>query len=575
MPEEAPVTGHAHAAPSGDGLPRHPEPGEEPLSYELPDPYALGGADADPSPYSRGSGRSARQKQRAKAKLPVRRRPSAPQHAAPAEASDEAAPASSGTSAPAESSDSPSEGPRFSPATRAASDVADVPSPSPEPSDGPRNPSSREVVTGDALASRPSAHRKKREAKGADLGSLVAASGETTPAKPFELAPDSPYARPSSKGASGSGRKKGMSKAEVTSARVAERRGRLRVVPDLPASDERRASVEAEGAPLGQEAPRAFSAGSQEATTGRERTGRRTEAGAPASSRESRAARSGTAPTPRAPAGASPAGPSTRGAAEGVELGADDTLADPAGGRPSGKKWRAPKVHRRLDDERELRQVARAERQARARAEKEATKEQRRARRRVRLAQTLVSLAASIVVMGISIGMLYFPAQEFYLAIRENERLAEELAANEARNEQMQTRIDNLQTAEGIEDEARARFGLVMPGESTATVVGLDDDVSSSSDFATPPEVERGSGTNTNTWVTDLADRIFGVSTSTGMEEESSGATDDEATVSDETSSEESTDAASTEENATDADTANPDADIVVQSDVVMEEAVS
>ena len=54
----------------------------------------------------------------------------------------------------------------------------------------------------------------------------------------------------------------------------------------------------------------------------------------------------------------------------------------------------------------------------------------------------------------ISIVGLYGPSQRLYVAWREQERISEELNANLSRNEQMQTRIDRLQSQEGIEDEA-------------------------------------------------------------------------------------------------------------------------
>lgn len=149
-----------------------------------------------------------------------------------------------------------------------------------------------------------------------------------------------------------------------------------------------------------------------------------------------------------------------------------------------------------------------------ARKERRAAKaEVARARRRARLPQAIVSLVASGAVVVLAVAMLYFPAQNYYLAVRQNERLTNELNANLARNEQMQSRVENLQTQEGIEDEARARFGLVEPGENLVKVVGVDEP--SQGDFATPTEVPRGSGQNTHTWGTDLLDRIFGVQITT------------------------------------------------------------
>lgn len=113
----------------------------------------------------------------------------------------------------------------------------------------------------------------------------------------------------------------------------------------------------------------------------------------------------------------------------------------------------------------------------------------------------------SLACVLISLVMLYFPAQDLYLAIRERERNADELSRNLARNEQMANRVQYLQTAEGVQDEAHRLFGYVMPGESAVDVVGIEvDEV----DNAIPAQVKRGSGENTHTWATDMLDRVFG-----------------------------------------------------------------
>lgn len=113
----------------------------------------------------------------------------------------------------------------------------------------------------------------------------------------------------------------------------------------------------------------------------------------------------------------------------------------------------------------------------------------------------------SVACVLATITMLYFPAQELYLAMRENERLTDELARNTARNEQMLDRVTALQTAEGIQDEARRAYGLTLPYDNPVTVVGLDMDTPSTT---IPAEVPRGSGQNTHTWATNLLDGVFG-----------------------------------------------------------------
>ncbi len=137
----------------------------------------------------------------------------------------------------------------------------------------------------------------------------------------------------------------------------------------------------------------------------------------------------------------------------------------------------------------------------RRRAPRRPKNPERRWNRALIAVTTLTTIAVALV-------MLYFPAQDMYASIRENERLADELDKNVERNSQMQERVTSLQTAEGIQDEARSVYGMVEAGETAVSVIGIDDDSSSTSILT---EVPRGSGENTNTWFTDLLDRIFGI----------------------------------------------------------------
>lgn len=218
-----------------------------------------------------------------------------------------------------------------------------------------------------------------------------------------------------------------------------------------------------------------------------------------------------------------------------------DQVAEQDDARLDSSKWKAPRVHRRENPQAQAKRSERKEEKARK-------SEESRERRQARRGQLIVSAVASGLMVVISIVGLYGPSQRLYVAWREQERISEELNANLSRNEQMQTRIDRLQSQEGIEDEARARFGLVMPGEVLGSVTGVDD--SSQSDFATPAEIPRGSGENTHTWLTDLGDRVFGVdiASSTATEQQVAQVTEQSADTQ-----------GATEEPV------NADADIVVQ----------
>lgn len=125
-----------------------------------------------------------------------------------------------------------------------------------------------------------------------------------------------------------------------------------------------------------------------------------------------------------------------------------------------------------------------------------------------RLAMVWITGAACVLM---TITMLYFPSQELYRAMRENERLSQELALNLERNEQMQTRVASLQTAEGIQDEATRAYGMVMPGEHAVSVVGAPYEPPAT---AIPAQIPRGAGENSHSWATDLLDQVFGVTSS-------------------------------------------------------------
>lgn len=89
-------------------------------------------------------------------------------------------------------------------------------------------------------------------------------------------------------------------------------------------------------------------------------------------------------------------------------------------------------------------------------------------------------LAIALVILAI-LGGLYGPVRDYYVAYRTGDILARQLQVSEQYNESLQSDVSKLLSKEGIEDEARSKLGLVMPGEKTLEVKGLDDDSSSDS----------------------------------------------------------------------------------------------
>ena len=94
-------------------------------------------------------------------------------------------------------------------------------------------------------------------------------------------------------------------------------------------------------------------------------------------------------------------------------------------------------------------------------------------------------LAIALVILAI-LGGLYGPMRDYYVAYRTGDILARQLQVSERYNKSLQSDVGKLLSKEGIEDEARSKLGLVMPGEKQLEVKGLDGDSSSDSSDASP-----------------------------------------------------------------------------------------
>lgn len=84
----------------------------------------------------------------------------------------------------------------------------------------------------------------------------------------------------------------------------------------------------------------------------------------------------------------------------------------------------------------------------------------------------LFYLAVAILV-GVGV---YFPVRDFYIAVRTESILEEQNAIRDTYNESLGSEVESLLSEEGISDAARRDYGMVMPGEKTITVEGLDED---------------------------------------------------------------------------------------------------
>lgn len=79
-------------------------------------------------------------------------------------------------------------------------------------------------------------------------------------------------------------------------------------------------------------------------------------------------------------------------------------------------------------------------------------------------------LIAAIVGAGV-----YAPVRDFYIAHRTEAILQEQKAIRKTYNDSLGEEVESLLSQEGVEDAARRDYGMVMPGEKTITVEGLDE----------------------------------------------------------------------------------------------------
>ena len=137
-------------------------------------------------------------------------------------------------------------------------------------------------------------------------------------------------------------------------------------------------------------------------------------------------------------------------------------------------------------------------------------------------------LAIALVILAI-LGGLYGPMRNYYVAYRTGDILARQLQVSERYNKSLQSDVSKLLSKEGIEDEARSKLGLVMPGEKQLEVKGLDGDSSSDSSDAssslTASEIAKREAevAAEAPWYIKVLDTVFFYSGVDGQEVSSSG----------------------------------------------------
>ena len=120
----------------------------------------------------------------------------------------------------------------------------------------------------------------------------------------------------------------------------------------------------------------------------------------------------------------------------------------------------------------------------------------------------LAACAAIATCLVFACVYLYPTARQYYLSVRECDRLQAEYAAIAQRNEAIQGDVDALGTSEGVEDRAHKELGWTKTGEHAATVRGLEGIEDESTFMA---NIVAGSTEAPETWYSVWLDPLFGV----------------------------------------------------------------
>ena len=122
-------------------------------------------------------------------------------------------------------------------------------------------------------------------------------------------------------------------------------------------------------------------------------------------------------------------------------------------------------------------------------------------------------VATAVVCAFLFCVLLYPPAQQYYQAQREHDKLAAEYSAIENRNTALDDQNDILASDAGMEDAVRQKFGYVKTGEQVAYVAGLSDEAAAARRDSDELKANVISSTvkAPSEWYTPFLDAFFGV----------------------------------------------------------------
>lgn len=129
-----------------------------------------------------------------------------------------------------------------------------------------------------------------------------------------------------------------------------------------------------------------------------------------------------------------------------------------------------------------------------------------------------------LAVVAAALVALYFPVRDYYIAVRTQDILSQQVAIRKKYNKALDKEVQQYLSQEGIEDAARKDLGMTMPGEKTITVEGLDGD-------GNPVVKEQGSdqedGDSSDSSAGDTQDAAEGSSTGSSGSSGDGGARED------------------------------------------------
>ena len=129
------------------------------------------------------------------------------------------------------------------------------------------------------------------------------------------------------------------------------------------------------------------------------------------------------------------------------------------------------------------------------------------------LSPRALKVATAVLCVALVAVFLYVPAQQYYQAQREHDRLVAEYSIVEERNNAIDFENDSLASNAGMEDAVREKYGYIKTGEETAVVTGLSEDTLEDIHGASDVEgsVLSSSVKAPEEWYTPFLDAFFGV----------------------------------------------------------------